>query len=679
MNSQYKELTDKAVNCHQSGDIETALKLYAQLLSINPDDANVLNLTGLLMLSAGNAQEAIEYITKAFIINPTAQIQGNLGKAYYAAGMYEKAVKLFLESLKLEETDDIYYSLGLAYRKLGNIDSAIEAYKNALEQNPGNFSSCYNLSLAYKNIGDIDNAIFYAEKCKILKEDDEGVYAILSGLYEATGNYEEAVKALKKASSINPDNYSYYYNMAIFSSELGRTKDAIEYYFKVISLNPEHIPSYVNLSNITRKLKEGDENENKEMALNIILQGYSVNPKEEILLLSLAQLYKDMYRNAESIKIINEILTLNPNCDQAYSLMAINCMDTGNYEEALQCYDIAIKLNPNDINFYHGRAIALKYLGREDECREILENIINSAEVTNESKITLGMLYLQHKELQKGMQLYHYRADDFNLQNYTNGEVWEPDKNIENKSVHIYTNCGLGDTVMCARYLPYLNEKVKNIIFQTDETLVAIMQESFPNVNVIKKSVKPPLHDISLQFMDILLALNVDLYNIPLSKGYLKANEAAVKMFSSLPIFQNDKKKIGLYWQGNKNIFKNRSVNFDTIKQLTENKNLNFYSFQLGFNLEETDNLFDLSPHIKDYSDTAALLKNIDTLITIDSSIVHVAGALGVKTYLLLPKTAEWRWFYDEKTTPWYDSVTIFKQKESNNWVEVLDRVKKAL
>ena len=179
--------------------------------------------------------------------------------------------------------------------------------------------------------------------------------------------------------------------------------------------------------------------------------------------------------------------------------------------------------------------------------------------------------------------------------------------------------------------------------------------------------------------MELPYALDFDLNNIPLPEGYLKADEAAVKMYSNLDVFKTDKKKAGLFWQGNKRIFKNRPVKFDIIKRLAENKNVNFYSFQIGFNLEETDNFFDLAKHIKDYSDTAALLKNIDVLITIDSSIAHMAGALGVKTYLMLPKTAEWRWFYDEESTPWYKSVTIFKQKKSADWEDVINRINDAL
>ena len=672
MNFKYKELTDRAFYFHQTGNYESALQIYNALLDINPDDANILNLMGLLMLSMGKTKQAIDYITKSFIINRCAETANNLAKAYYSADMCEKAIKLYLEALKMEKSDDIYYSLGLAYKKAGNLKASIDAYLNALEQNPGNYSACYNLAIAFNDIGDIDKAIFYAEKCAILKENDESLFGILSGFYEQIEDYEAAIGALEKAMALNSENYVYYYNAAVLSAAINREDKAVYYYLKSISLNPNHIESYVNLSNIIKKQDE-------KKAVEFLLKAYEINPKEEKLLLSLAQLYKDIYKNKESIEILKELLLTNPLCDEGYSIMAMNYMDLCEYEKALQYYDLALKINPENLNFQHGRAVALKYLGKIDECLNILERIVKNENVSLESKITLGMLYLQNKELKKGMELYRLRSDNIKNTNIKENDILVPGEEINNKRILVYSNCGLGDSIMYARYLPILKEKAGYVILQTDKELVNIMQESFPMVEVIKKSVKPPEFDKILQFMDIQLALGMDFDNIPSSKGYLKVNEDLIKMFSKLPVFNTEKKKIGLFWQGNKRIFKNRSINFEIIKKFTENKNYNFYSFKIDEKIEETDNFYDLSEHIKDYSETAALLKNIDILVTIDSSIAHMAGAIGVKTYLLLPKTAEWRWFNDEKATPWYDSVTIFKQKECANWEEVLNRVEKAL
>ena len=150
---------------------------------------------------------------------------------------------------------------------------------------------------------------------------------------------------------------------------------------------------------------------------------------------------------------------------------------------------------------------------------------------------------------------------------------------------------------------------------------------------------------------------------------------------SKIVNFKNSKLNVGLYWQGNPSILRNRSIKLAQLLPLFENTNRQFYSFQISKvdyeseELKSSLNLIDLAPHIGNYEDTAAFLKNIDVLVTIDTSIAHLAGALGVKTFLLLPYDTEWRWFDDTETTPWYDSVRIFKQGPDANWDDVIKRV----
>ena len=154
--------------------------------------------------------------------------------------------------------------------------------------------------------------------------------------------------------------------------------------------------------------------------------------------------------------------------------------------------------------------------------------------------------------------------------------------------------------------------------------------------------------------------------------------ENITKKFGGLTVFNNfslefktDKIKVSIFNQGNKRIYKNRSISINELEPLLSNTNATFYSF-VDTN---SNSIVSLSKYINDYSDSAALLKCIDLLVTIDSSIVHAAGALGVKTFLLLPHTAEWRWFNDDKTTPWYNSVKIFKQNKSDDWSDVINSV----
>ena len=174
---------------------------------------------------------------------------------------------------------------------------------------------------------------------------------------------------------------------------------------------------------------------------------------------------------------------------------------------------------------------------------------------------------------------------------------------------------------------------------------------------------------------DLQYALNIDFGSVIKTNNYLDIDSSLIDKFSKLDIFNTPKKKIGLFWQGNKKIFKNRSLPIDYVYKIVQNNNYKFYSFQIDNIVSDNDNIINLNEYINDYADTAALLKNMDLLVTIDSSIVHMAGAIGIKTFLLLPYTAEWRWFFDSDTSFWYDSVKIFRQSSPNNWDNVVDNL----
>ncbi len=667
MNFQYKELSDLAFKYHSNNNFEKAEELYNKLLEINPADVNILNLSGLLCLAVNRYTEAINYLSKAFILKKTSYIASNLAKAYYMNSEYKKAIKIYNQALELGETDDIYYSLALAYKQLGDYDAVIECYKKAIQLNPQNYNALYNLSIAYKEKKDTSKAILYAGKCLEINSRDEDVYALLSGYYEDIKDYISAINALNNAVSLNNKNYLYYYNLGVLYSRIEKNKEAENAYIKSVELNSSHFESYVNLAS----LYKGKDN---EKALFYLQKAYNINRCEENLLLSLAQTLRDLYRNQESDKILNEILEKNINSAEAYSLLGINRMDSGEYLKALDYYNKAMEINPDNYNYLHGKAIALKYLGKTEEAKELLEYIVENDKTALQSAITLGMLYLTNKEFEKGMKLYCKRSNDSKFSEIFKNRIWSYPESIDNKDILVYTDCGLGDTVMYSRFLPLLKKKAKTVTLQTDKDLISVLKNSFKDINIIQKGTAPPFYDTVISIMDLQYALKIDFNGIN-SKPYIIADRKKIHETANIAEIKDKKNKIGLFWQGNKRIFKNRSVGFGYIEILLKNENCNFYSFQIDEDIEEKENLYSLKKYIKDYADTAALLKNMDMLITIDSSAAHMAGALGVKTFLLLPYTAEWRWFNDTENTIWYSNTRIIKQSEPNNWEEVIKKI----
>lgn len=668
MNNEYFQLKEKAFSLHNSGNYAEARKLYEQLISLNSDDTNILNLYGLLLLSMKRYDDAVTQLSKAFILNHSAYIASNLAKAYYMNGDIVKSIVIFKQALDIEPSDDIYYSLALAYKQLKDYDNVILNYKKAININPKHYSSLYNLSLAYKVINDVDNAIIYALKCIEIKPEDEDIFVLLSGYYEAKRDYNNALIYINKACLINKNNYLYFYNQGVLNSKLNNIKQAIISYKTAINLNASYIQSYVNISHLIK-------DNNKEEALDYLLKAYKINQNEESLCLTLAQLYREMFKNKESIIILNNFLLRKKNSAAAFALLAINYMDLCNYKQALNFYNMALNLEPDNLNYQHGKAVALKYLDQISESKEILENIVKKDSNTIQSITTLGMIYLSERDFDKGMPLYIQRSKENKFSKIFKEKIWNNKVSLSGKNILVYTDCGLGDTVMYCRYLKKLKQISANITLQTDKDLLKILKYNFPDINIISKSEIAPQYNIVIPIMNLQYALNSDFNNIPDVNGYLKIDNEKIIKFSNIKPVKNKVNKIGLFWKGNKRIFKNRFIDFSLISSLFNLKNCNFYSFQIDEYIEETENVFNLKSYINDYTDTAALLKNMDILITIDSSIAHISGALGVKTFLLLPHTPEWRWFNDNEKSSWYNSVKIFRQNEPNNWQEVIKLV----
>lgn len=650
MDCRYNKILNKAYTLHKNGKLDEAEELYKELLQIKPDDSNILNLYSLLCLSKGDTKLAIDLLSKALVLNNNPEIMSNLAKAYYMAGDVENSIEFYNKAALIKPNDDIYYSLGISYKEAKEFEKAIEAYNKALELNPNNYNVLYNLAILYKNQNKYNLALNTALRAEFINTNDENIHSLLSELFQHNWKYKEAIKHLKKAYELNQKNYLYLYNQGILYNKLDEHKKAIKCYKKVLEQEPEHIITMLNLSNIYEKIQEHNE------SLKYLELAYSHNPKEEHIKLSLAAAYKRLCFNEKSIEILKTL-----NSPKAYSLLAVCFAELSQYEMALTNIDKALSLDESS-KYLIERALILNDLGKFNEAKEILESLDCKS---YKYMMAMSSIYLQEKNFEKGMELYIKRSTETKFYDFFRGNIWHKGCSLKDCKVILFSDCGLGDTIMFARYIPLLQKIAKKIIIKTDRPLIPLLKQSFPNIEVYPKSEENISYDVAMPIMNLAYALNIDFENIPFSGGYLYSDKAKIK---------SDKLKVGIFYQGNKYIFKNRAIPFDEIKRINSDK-IQLYSFQIKDYEKEDDSVIKLRKRIKDYSDTARLLKSMDVLVTVDSSIAHCAGALGVKTFLLLPYAAEWRWFHDDYSTPWYKSVRIFKQTSPNDWKSVIDRV----
>ena len=433
-----------------------------------------------------------------------------------------------------------------------------------------------------------------------------------------------------------------------------------------------------------------------------------------------------MFNNDMAYNTALKLINLSPDEAYSYFYAAAALYGLGRYEEALKMYERSKQFGEDNqdadimiANIYSllnqgNKAIEIfktKYpglLSSHDSYAFIQLCERNLDEARNAMHKHLTTLRTEEELDERALKFFYklklnqkYNIDENEFKKYKTDKTQKDSErtlyylkkdlygnNPDNKRILVYSANGIGDLIMFSRYLHILEKHTKNIVLQAPFSVKRVLKYNFPDYEFIEDGeiINDNNYDYTSSFYCLLLNLKeTNLKEIPFSNPYLKVEEALIKEKSEFDFIKTTKKKIGIFWMGNPVIMPQRSITPDKLKPLFEIPNSQIYSFQIdNFDydssmLRKELNFVDLAPYIKDYADTAAFLKNIDVLVTVDSSIAHLAGAMGIRTLLLLPFEAEWRWFHDTKTTPWYNSISIFKQKIPFDWEEVIERVKNEL
>lgn len=312
-------------------------------------------------------------------------------------------------------------------------------------------------------------------------------------------------------------------------------------------------------------------------------------------------------------------------------------MQENNPQSAIECYKKALEINPDDIR----------------------------------TKVCLGVSYLKLKNFEKGWELFEnrYPANDLIK------PIWKGE-NIEDKTLYVYYEAGFGDTIMFARFLPLLKNKCKKVLFHPQTELAKFFQDSDLGVEILCKNSKTIDMDfdyhIPMRSLPYALKITSEA-DIPSKDNYLKVDENKVRFYKE-NYCDNDKFKIGINWRGNSVSDDRRQIDLRFFEGL-DLPNTQIYSLQVGVSGKLPKNFVDLGSTFNDFSDTAAAIENLDLIISNDTSLVHVAGALGKKCFVLLPFAPDWRWGVSLDSSYWYYSLKLFTQKHPENWQEVFEEI----
>jgi FKBP-type peptidyl-prolyl cis-trans isomerase 2 len=440
-----------------------------------------------------------------------------------------------------------------------------------------------------------------------------------------------------------------YYSIGVYLQDRNELDEAIKSYEKAIAIDPFMTDSYYN-------------------------NGVAYQTKGMV---------------QEAIVFYQQVLELNPNHEKACLNLGISLKEMGQYDEAEKYFERALQIKPDyDIAYYNLGNISY-FNGRFEEARKFYEKTVSINPEYADAHWNIALIDLLFGNYADGWKEYEWRwrIEGLDLKREMSIPLWDG-ADIRGKRLIIVAEQGFGDTIQFVRYIPMVRERGVQVFFQCQKELIPLLQNLRDIYEVCEFGSPLPETDFYCHLLSLPCIFDTTLENIPSSIPYILPFEFQIKKWEERITNNADKLKVGIVWAGNQELarpYYDRSCTLQDFLPLIESEDVAFYSLQKGDAASElnenpgSSKVIDYTDEIHDFSDTAGLLHNLDLVISVDTAVAHLAGALGKPVWTLLPFIPDWRWMLDRDDSPWYPTMRLFRQPSPGDWKSVIAKVKAEL
>lgn len=644
---QLQAVFEKALAHHREGQLDQAMRGYDIVLSNLPRHADAFYLRGLAAQQAGQAQASLPFLEHALRLAPkVAPFLIAMGNSLLDLGRAKEALQHFNRALVQEAANvEALLNRGVALQALGQLEDALAAYAKVLALDPKRAEALHNRGRVLQQLGRMQEAGLAYEGALRIDPGFAEARNNLGTLLQAAGHTEEALAQFDAVLARDPRLPSAHGNRAAALAALGRHEEALAALDTLLALTPEAPAALAN----------------KGMVL------------------------AELSRWAEAESALERAFMLAPGQAEALNTLGTVLLETDKPEAALARLDQALALAPGHARALANRGTALTALHRLGEAVSAFEASLAAAPAA-ETRYGLATALLLAGDLPAGFAAYESRKERAEPagQRALPAPLWTGAEPLPGKTIFLHWEQGLGDTLMAARYAPLLAARGAKVILSVQAPLLGLLRQLEPAVSVIGPDEVPPAFDLHCPLLSLPLACATTIESIPPSLA-LAAEPARVAAWGQrLPPAVGP--RIGLAWSGNA-AHRNDRRRSIALARLAPLLGEGFCWIGLQKELREADaaalaampQLHPLGQQLEDFADTAALLAHLDLVITVDTAIAHLAGAMGKPVWLLLPATPDWRWLLDREDSPWYPTARLFRQEEAGNWEGVLAQVAFAL
>jgi tetratricopeptide (TPR) repeat protein len=533
-----------------------------------------------------------------------------------------------------------------AHMDAGRLSEAEQAYRQVIDsaQTPAQSADGHDgLAAVFQDQGKIDDAIAASRRAAELLADPNHAYALASTLLKM-GRTADALEVFKFVTTLKPDFAEAHGHIGAIFLAKENFSDAIASYQAAVEAQPQSAHLYCNLA--IALTRGGDE----DAALTAAQRAIDLKPDLPEAHNALGTLWKNRRRPADALAEFVKAARLNPNFAEAINNIGSILEQLNRLDEAEKHFQRAVELNPASPTLHENFACNLLLRG----------------------------------DFVRGWQHYEWRrAAPGNPSNRNLGRPQWDGSPLAGQTILLYAEQGVGDTIQFSRYIPLVRDRGGKVIVECQSSIASLIKQIDGAEETIEQGQPLPQFDCSAPLLSLPLIFGTTLYNVPHNVPYIIPDPARLQIWAEKIPPSPKTLRVGLTWAGNPR-YRNdriRSCPPGLLEPLAQIPNVKFFSLQKerSANPPESLHLIDLTADLTDFTETAAMISQLDLVITVDTAIAHLAGALAKPTWLMLPQVPDWRWLTDRADSPWYPTLKLFRQTTAGDWADVIGRVAIAL
>ena len=607
-----------ASDCYNNGDAINSERLCNQILAVDPINAPALHLHGLIVARQGRATEAFALIGRSLEIDPNNSMA--------------------------------WVHHGIALGNLGKAEQSLLSYEKASIADPSNWHAWINKGVSLHRLG----------------------------------RFVEAIDCYNRALPHYANDPVLHGNLALSYTASGQFGKAIASWDKVLVLSPTNLDAAISRASLLNSLREHSE------ALKGLDRFRAVGNANPDFLLNLAIALKGVLRLDQALSVCDRVLALGQKLPEAWFARGNILFETGRLDDALACYNKTLELAPLFADAAIGCGSVLAERGDLAGAVAAFDRALALAPDHAQAHWNRGNYLLAHRDFEKGWEEFEWRkrlTGSSEVRIYSK-PLWNSREDIKGKTIYLYSEQALGDTIQFCRYVGILRQMGANIILEVQDRLVRLLRDSLDDVEIIGASGTSPRFDYHFPLLSLPRELRTNATNIPDKVPYISAEPDRVRTWAKR--LGEHGFKIGICWQGRQSGLteRGRSIPLTCYRPLAQMPGVRLISLQKdknagqflalhGMQVETCGDDFDAGDSA--FLDAAAVMENLDLVITCDTAVAHLAGALGRPTWVALRFVPDWRWQLDRSDSPWYPTMRLFRQKNNQDWASVFAEMHVAL